>query len=201
MRRWHLPARTQPVIPAAIRCVAAGTLLAILVACHPTPPPPRPVAIAPTIQHPPRPPEPVSASWSFSITQTACVARVVGREVSLTVNVGVKKLEFVLVARVLRSAGTTRAGTRGMLRFHGSAGSWTWPARINAHRDLAGVLPADKTAANNVLAALEGGTLRTQVGHAVVPVLLVPAANVAGRDWFECVGAKLDHANSGAAEG
>ncbi len=189
----------QPVIPARMRWVAAGTLLATLVACHPTPPPPRPVAIAPAVPHPPPPPEPVSASWSFSITQTACVARAVGREVSLTVNVGIKKVEFVLAARVLHSKATTRTGTRGTLRFHGGAGSWTWPARVNAHRDLAGVLPANKTAANNVLVALEGGTLRTEAGHAVVPLLLVPAANVAGRDWFECVAAKITHVDSAAA--
>ncbi|HEY6433415.1 MAG TPA: hypothetical protein VIZ17_15655 [Acetobacteraceae bacterium] len=174
-------------------------LLASLAGCHPPASPSRPVAIGPAIQHPPRPPESVSASWSFSITQTACVARAVGRAMSLTVNVGNNRLEFVLAARALESEATTPAGTRGALRFHGSAGSWTWPARVDRHRDLAGGLSASKAAVNDVLVALEGGMLRTEVGHAVVPVLLVPAANVAGRDWFECVGAKVSHENSGVA--
>ncbi len=185
------------------RWFLGGVLLVILSSCHRPPPPPAPIAAAPPppVIQSPKPPAPVNASWSFSITQTACIARAVNREVSLTVNVGSDgKLEYVLSATALRS-GAKRTGSRGRLRFHGSAGSLVWPARATAQRTLAGSLPANGTAANEVLIALGGGTLRTEFAHARVPVLRVPAANVAGRDWFECVRAKIDHASSSAAQG
>ena len=192
MTRLHLPVSAEPAIRGSIRRVAAGTLVLALAACQRTPPPPPPAAVAPPpiVVPPVRPPEPVRVSWSFSITQTACVARASGHEASLTLSVGSDgKLEFVLTGQAFRPV-TERVGARGTLRFRGSAGSWRWPAQVNRHREVAGGLAANETAAKDVLSALDGGMLRTEFGHDLVPALIVPAADVAGRDWFDCVRAR-----------
>lgn len=201
MKRGGLPLRAAQAPHSPVRRFVWGVLGATLVGCTQPPPPPVPVPIAllpPRIQ-PPRPPEPVNASWSFSVTQTACVARAVSREVSLTLSFGSNsKLEFTLSAQVLRSGG--RAGARGRLQFHGGTGSWVWPARVDPHSTLTVLPPPSKTAAKDVLIALDGGTLRTEFIHVMVPPLRVPAANVAGREWFDCVRAKIDQANTPMAQ-
>lgn len=191
MRLGHLAHRVT-------RWFVWGVLVAALAACHPPPPPPPPVAEAPPppVIEPPPPPAPVSASWSFSVTQTACVAHAFNHEASLTLSFGSDgHLEFVLSAPALRSR-AVRTGARGRLRFRGGTGSWVWPARVTTHRTLVGVIPANKIAANDLLIALEGGLLRTELAHARVPALRVPAANVAGREWFDCVRTKIAGANS-----
>lgn len=193
MRRGPLPPRTEQ----ASRWLVWGVLLASLAACH-EPPPPAPVVLAPppSVIEPAKPPEPVNASWSFSITQSACVARAANHGVSFTLSFGSSsKLEFALSAPALHSR-ATRAGARGRLQFRGGTGSWTWAARVTSQRTLAGLLPANKIAADDVLIALEGGVLRTELVHSQVPALRIPAANVAGREWFDCVREKIARADS-----
>lgn len=176
--------------------LVCGVVLVGLAACHRPPPPAPPVALEPppVMQHP-KQPGPVNASWSFSIMQSACVAHAVNREASLMLRFGSNgKFEFVFSSPSLRSA-ARHAGVHGRLQFHGGAGSWTWSARTTTHRTLSGLLPANQSAANDVMIALGGGALRTELVHARVPLLRIPAANVAGRDWFECVRAKIGHAS------
>lgn len=202
MRRGLLLPGAERAVGTLVRWFVSGVLLAGLAACHPPPPPPAPVVLTPPplVIEPPKRPEPVTAGWSFSVTQTACVARAVNREVSFTFSVASDgKLEFMLWGPALRSR-VARAGARGRLLFRGRTGSWVWPARASAQHSLAGALPANKTAENDVLIALEGGMLRTELAHALIPALRIPAANVAGREWFGCVQAKIDRSNGSVAQ-
>jgi hypothetical protein len=140
----------------------------------------------------------VSGRWSFAITGTACVAYASNRDVSLALRIGRDdRVELSVAGRKVRTA-VTRGGRRARLRFEGTAGSWTLPARSSAHRAVVAVVPLNETAANQVLVLLGGGRLRTEIGRAYVPVLRLADSDVAGRDWFDCVRSELGRTAPGS---
>lgn len=183
------------VLPA----VAVALLTGTLVACHSPPPPPPappPLPAPPPVAAPP--PLVVTGRWSFAVTGTACVAHTSNCDVSLGIRIGRDdKVELSVVGQKVRSA-VARGGMRARLRFEGSGGSWTLPARSSSHRAVVAVVPLRETTANNVLLLLGGGRLRTEVGAASVPVLRLPDSDVAGREWFECVRSELGHTAPGS---
>jgi len=102
-----------------------------------------------------------------------------------------------VAGRKVRSA-VVHGGRRARLRFDGTAGSWTLPARSSAHRAVVAIVSLSETTADRVLTLLGGGRLRTEVGRAYIPVLRLPDSNVAGREWFDCVRSELQQATPGS---
>jgi hypothetical protein len=138
----------------------------------------------------------VSASWSFAITETACVATASSRDVSLTVRVDeTGHVGLNLAATALRT-NAVHSGVRGRVRFEGREASWTLSARTDNNHHLVVALNLNQRSAKDVLVMLGGGTLRTELTNAEVPVLRLPVSNVSGRDWFECVRERVRRVSS-----
>lgn len=177
-----------------IRRSALWLSVAVLAACH-APPKPAPVAlpVPPTPVPSPaqRPPRPLPAVWSFAITNAACEAEAAHRDLSLAVRVGSDgKVVLRLAGEVLRRH-RWRAGTRAEFHFVGAAGAWALQSRFDPGHTFVAVVPLDEIAAGQVLELLGGGSLSTSAPLDRIPVLQIPDANVAGREWFDCVRHKL----------
>ncbi len=168
-----------------------GLLLVPLAACHrQLPPAAAPVVVPrPPAPHVEAPPAPVGAAWSFAMAESACEAHATHRGLSLAVRVGDNRIAFTLAGETVRRL-HLRKGTRTQLRFAGSAGSWSVPARFGSG-SFSTAVPLNQTSANNVLTLLSGGSLRTSAANGRVPVLRIPDADVSGREWFDCVRQKL----------
>jgi len=171
-----------------IRAAAVALLMLAPVGCRAPSPPPRTTTVVPAAPPPAavrRLPEAVSANWSFAITETGCIAHASNRDVSLTVRVG-HRFELSVSGIALQSI-PAPAGTWAQLRFDSAGGSWTLPARGDSHRAVVAIVQPGERARNDVLMLLGGGSLRTELRNARVPVLRIPDSDVSGRDWFDCV--------------
>jgi hypothetical protein len=171
------------IIPAK----SLGVLLSVLLGCQAPPPPPAP---APPPEPPPPSvpsvPNPVGARWSFTVTETTCIAHASNPAVTLTVRVGNNQAVLSVMAAAMKSS-TAKANAHAQLRFKGSEGSWTTPARTDSQHAVTAYLHLNDTAMNNILLLLGGGRLQTEVGKTMIPVLRVPDSDVSGREWFGCV--------------
>jgi hypothetical protein len=177
-----------------IRRAALWLSVAVLAACHA---PSKPVPIALPVPPPPkrprvqRPPPPLSAVWSFAITNTACDAEAAQLDLSLAVHVSNDGKVVLRLAGVVLRGHRWRAGTRAEFRFVGAAGAWALPSRFDAGHTFVAAVPLDEIAAGQVLELLGGGSLSTGAPAGRIPVLQIPDANVSGREWFDCVRHKL----------
>ena len=141
-------------------------------------------------------PNPVGARWSFTVTETTCIAHASNPKVSLTVRVSNSEAVLSVTASTMKSSAAI-ANTHARLRFRGTEGSWSLPARTDSHHAVVTYLHLDDTAVNNVLLLLGGGRLQTDVAKVMVPTLRIPDSDVSGREWFDCVHKELGHLTSG----
>jgi hypothetical protein len=174
------------------RLALLGLLLFPLAGCQQQPAPPAPAVAPPPppAPHVEAPPPPVSAAWSFAMTTSTCEAHATHRGLSLTLHVSGNSIALTLAGDTLRRL-HLRTGTRTQLRFAGSAGSWSVPARFGSDRSFSTAIPLDQTGANHVLVLLSGGNLRTSAVQNRIPALHIPDSDVSGREWFDCVRQKL----------
>jgi len=181
------PSAAKLVVRLMIRA-SVVVLLSVLIGCQasppPLPPPVRPPPPAARIE--PSAPKPVGARWSFTVTETACIAHASNPAVSLTVRVGDNQAVLSVMASAMKSS-TVGANTHARLLFRGPQGSWTLPARTDSHHVVMASLQLNDTAVNNVLVLLGGGRLETDVAKVMVPALRIPDSDVSGREWFDCV--------------
>ncbi len=181
------PSAAKLVVRLMIRA-SVVVLLGVLIGCQapppplppPGPPPPPAARIEPSV------PKPVGARWSFTVTETACIAHASNPAVSLTVRVGDNQAVLSVMASAMKSS-TVGANTHARLLFRGPQGSWTLPARTDSHHVVMASLQLNDTAVNNVLVLLGGGRLETDVAKVMVPALRIPDSDVSGREWFDCV--------------
>ena len=181
------PSAGERAVRRVIRAKSLGVLLGVLLGCQAPPPPPPPPAPPPEPSPPsvPSVPNPVGASWSFTVTETTCIAHASNPAVTLTVRVGKNQAVLSVMAAAMKSS--TKANAHAQLRFKGTDGSWTTPARTDSRHAVTAYLHLNDTAANNVLLLLGGGRLQTEVAKTVIPVLRIPDSDVSGREWFGCV--------------
>ena len=186
------PSAAKLVVRLMIRA-SVVVLLGVLIGCQAPPPPPPPPGPPPppAARTEPSVPKPVGARWSFTVTETACIAHASNPAVSLTVRVGNNQAVLSVMASAMKSS-TADANTHARLLFRGPAGSWTLPARTDSHHGVMAYLHLDDTAVNKLLLLLGGGRLQTDVAKVLVPVLRIPDSDVSGRQWFDCVRKELD---------
>lgn len=167
-----------------VSLAACTTPPAVVAAPEPLP---LPLPLPPTPPARPVAPAPVTATWSFR-SGGACSATAANPVLSLEVGASNEalSLELHMSRRVALPANASVPIT-----FSGAAGTWTTAGRLNAPRRVSASGPMTEDAASRVLVLLAGGTIRTGGRQRDVPVLRIPDAGVAGRNWFECVRQRL----------
>ena len=191
------PSLAKLLVRLVMRADLVIVLLSTLSGCQAPPPPAAPPpAPPPPPSVEPLAPSPVGARWSFTVTQTACIARASNPAVSLTVRVGNNEAVLSVMAPAMK-ASTANTDAHARLRFRGTEGAWTLPARTDSHHTVAAYLRLDDTTAKTVLSLLGGGHLQTDVAKVMVPELRIPDSDVSGREWFDCVHKELGHLSPG----
>lgn len=170
--------------------VWAACAMTVLAACQA---PPRVIATGPfpgagTAQRRPEgQARPQQAAWSFTVTGAACEAKASGRSAALALRVaGDRSLRLTLSGspRASRAA----PGEASSIAFAGAEGTWTLAGRRGTGAIVVS-LPLDETSVAHARTVLAGGQLKLAAEAA--PLLTIPDAGVAGRDWLGCVHSKL----------
>ena len=178
-------------VTAARRVAVLAVLAGLLFGCyHPPPGPLSPPVAAPA--HPPPPklgaPNAVKATWSFAITAGGCEARAANPALTLAVTI---RPDRTVRMTLTAAHGTLIAGGRQKLGFKGPVGSWILTVRNASKRAVSVTARLDQGSANDVLALLGGGQMQLSPAPRGLPELDIPAAAVAGLDWFGCVRDRL----------
>ncbi len=158
--------------------------------------PPRVIATGPfpgagaaqrRIEGPARPQE---AVWSFTVTGAACEARASGPSIGLSLRVAGDRSLHMTLSGSPRAPTAVRGGGTASIAFAGPEGAWTLAGRRGTGRAVLVSLPLDETSVSQARTVLGGGQVKLASGEAA-PLLSIPDAGVAGRDWFGCIRSKL----------
>lgn len=87
-------------------------------------------------------------------------------------------------------APTALRGGTAALAFVGPEGAWTLAGRRGTGQAVLVSLPLDESSVSQARTVLGGGQVKL-AGNDAAPMLAIPDAGVAGRDWFGCIRSKL----------
>lgn len=132
---------------------------------------------------------PQEAAWSFTVTGAACEARASGRSVGLALRVAGDRSLLMTLSGSPRAPRAVRGGTAS-IAFVGPEGAWTLAGRRGTGQAVLISLPLDETSVGQARTVLGGGQVKL-AGDDAAPLLAIPDAGVAGRDWFGCIRSKL----------
>ncbi len=123
-----------------------------------------------------------TARWSFDAGES-CRAEARSASLSLAVTVSSSQVQFIVTGG-RRVAFQPKASP---IAFTGRSSAWTLRGRATGRHEIGASMPLTEDAASRVLVLLDGGGVRVDPA----PPLHIPAAGVAGRDWFKCVRQRL----------
>jgi hypothetical protein len=171
-------------VPSRLVLIAAVALS--LASCEkPAPPvvtpPPPPAPPAPVVHRP------VASTWSFQTGDT-CTATAGGGPLSMEIAVSRDTLD--LTAH-LPKASVVPVGNPAAIVFSGPSGTWSVAGRGAASHRVVASQPMTEDQAGQILVLLGGGGIKIGSHALGLPELRIPNGGVAGRDWFECVRAKV----------
>ena len=136
------------------------------------------------------PSRPQDAVWSFTVTGAACEAKASGPSIGLALRVAGDRSLHMTLSSSPRALLALRGGAAATIAFAGPEGAWTLTGRRGGGRAVSVSLPLDETSVSHARTVLGGGQVKLAGGE-TPPLLTIPDAGVAGRDWFGCIRSRL----------